>query len=101
MTIKQIASRSNPWFKQLRKLARPGGTRDGWVWLEGIHLCEEYLRRVGPPAHAVFDAARVDAGELAALRVSLPSDICVALETGLLDQVSEVAAAQGVGFLVP
>lgn len=101
MTIKQIASRSNPWFKQLRKMARPGGTREGWIWLEGIHLCEEYLGRVGLPEYAVFDAARVDADELAALRSALPAELCIALETGLLDQVSEVAAAQGVGFLAP
>lgn len=99
--MKHIASRTNPFYKQLRKLARPGGARqDGLVWLEGVHLCQEYLQRVGLPRHAVFDAARLAEPELAALIAGLPPERSLSLEGGLLDQVSEVAAAQGVGFLI-
>lgn len=100
--VKHIASRTNPFYKQLRKLVRPGsgGGQEGLVWLEGVHLCQEYLQRVGTPRHAVFDAARAGGGELAALVQAVPPERCVALEGGLLEQVSEVAAAQGVGFLI-
>jgi TrmH family RNA methyltransferase len=102
--LKSIASRSNPLVKQLRALARPGqaARREGLVWLEGIHLCQEYLQRIGAPRHAVFDASRLaDAGarELQALARALPEASCLALEAGLLDGISDVAAAQGVGFL--
>lgn len=104
--MKAIASRSNPFFKQLRALARPGQAvrRDGLVWLEGLHLCQEYLQRVGVPAHAVFDARRLAAdsagGELRALAAALPAAHCITLEGDLLEGVSDVAAAQGVGFIV-
>lgn len=105
--MKSIASRNNPFFKQLRALARPGTAtrREGLVWLEGIHLCQEYLQRVGTPQHAVFDASRLAAGaaggsELQALARALPDDCCLALEAKLLDSVSDVASAQGVGFIV-
>lgn len=103
-SLKSIASRSNPFIKQLRTLARPGqaARREGLVWLEGIHLCQEYLQRVGVPQHAVFDASRLAAGahELQALARALPDASCLALEAGLLDSVSDVASAQGVGFIV-
>lgn len=102
--MKSIASRNNPFLKQLRALARPGqaARREGLVWLEGIHLCQEYLQRVGVPQHAVFDAARlgdVGAHELQSLARALPEASCLALEAGLLDSVSDVASAQGVGFV--
>lgn len=103
--MKSIASRSNPLVKQLRALARPGqaARREGLVWLEGVHLCQEYLQRVGTPRHAVFDAFRLadaNAHELQSLARALPEAACLALEAGLLDSISDVAAAQGVGFLV-
>lgn len=106
--MKSIASRNNPFFKQLRALARPGQTvrREGLVWLEGIHLCQEYLERVGTPQHAVFDASRLAghaagaSDELQSLARALPDDSCLALEARLLDSVSDVASAQGVGFIV-
>ncbi len=113
--MKRIASRSNPWVKQLRRLARSSAAkqREGWVWLEGVHLCEEYLQRMGMPEVAVFDAQRLErsarpggrvAGshvdELQALFEKLDAERCVLLEGNLLATVSEVAGDQGVGFLI-
>lgn len=105
--MKLIASRSNPFFKHLRALARPGASlrRERQVWLEGVHLCQEYLQRVGPPLQAVFDVRRLGDGgagapELRALARDLPPACCIALADDLLASVSEVAGAQGVGFVV-
>lgn len=70
-----------------------------------MHLCQEYLQRVGMPRHAVFDARRLGGsgggdGELQALVAALPGELCLALDGGMLDAVSDVAGAQGVGFIV-
>ncbi|WP_295530143.1 RNA methyltransferase [uncultured Pseudacidovorax sp.] len=52
----RISSRDNPVLKDLRRLARDGGSyrRLGRVWLEGDHLCRAALDRGMRPAAAVF-----------------------------------------------
>jgi len=130
-TLKRISSRANPLVKLLRRVARGGSPRqrDGWVWLEGIHLCEEYLARIGQPHLAVFDARRleparggvpttwpdvrateavpaVESGSpvsevvLQDLYRAIEPDRAVLLAGDVMEAVSEIAADQGVGFLV-
>lgn len=103
--MKRIESRANPWYRTMRQTVRDNAAAraaDG-IWLEGVHLCQEYLRWVGPPQWAIFEGARLDAGatELASLRRSLPSECCVALPRELLEGLSAIAGAQGVAFWAP
>lgn len=103
--MKRIESRTNSWYKTLRQMVRDNAAAraaDG-IWLEGVHLCQEYLRRVGRPQWAIFDTARLDAaaGELGALRQALPPECCVAVPPELLEGLSPIAGAQGVAFWAP
>ncbi|GAA5234750.1 RNA methyltransferase [Verticiella sediminum] len=100
--FKRVASRQNPFLKSLRSRAREAGRAGAPVWLEGVHLCQEYLARVGLPAQAIFAAPMPEQGsaELRALWRACAQAPRVVLEAGLLDTVSDVAGAQGVGFLI-
>lgn len=100
--FKRIAARANPTFKQLRQAVRDAGRAGEPAWLDGVHLCQEYLQRVGLPRLAVFAGAALDAGqvELRALLAAVPADRVLVLEGDLLAAVSDIAGAQGVGFLI-
>ncbi len=119
--MKGITSRSNPWFKAMRQDVRQAGRGrgEGGVWLEGVHLCQEYLQRVGAPVWAVFDARRLEKGggadgaargsgdaeagpdaALQGLLQAVPPDRVVAVPPDMLEQLGDVAGAQGVGFWV-
>ncbi|OZI60358.1 TrmH family RNA methyltransferase [Bordetella genomosp. 11] len=98
--MKHIASRENPLVKSLHRIAGSGGRRDSQVLLDGVHLCQAWLRHHGKPLRAVFDAARLDQPELADLAQALPDEICVSLEGRLLHALASVESDQGVAFLV-
>ncbi len=100
-SFKLVSSRANPVFKQLRLDVRDAGKPGGPVWLDGVHLCQEYWQRIGAPMLAVFDSAALNTGraEVRALWAELPADRVLVLEGGLLASVSDIAGAQGVGFL--
>src|SRR5690625_5733567 len=70
--MQHISSRQNPLYKQIRRLAQgmpvPAGddqagsrtaSRKIQILLEGIHLCQDWLRHRGQPRRAVFDAERL------------------------------------------
>ncbi|HUH86792.1 MAG TPA: RNA methyltransferase [Pusillimonas sp.] len=100
--MKHISSRDNPRYKQLLRLV--GGKREGRTVLEGIHLCQEWLRHRGPPEFALFDAQRLERdAELAQLAQALPPGVAVSCEPGLARGLSQVQESQGVYFetLVP
>jgi TrmH family RNA methyltransferase len=105
--MKRIASRDNPLFKELRKLASTSQARKhaGLSVLEGLHLCQTYLAVIGAPRHAVFDAHRLDRPEdchpeLLALHDQVPADRQVWLEGKLMQDLETVQAGQGVVFVV-
>lgn len=96
--MKHITSRDNPRYKQLVKLA--GGRRGDQVLLEGVHLCQEWLRHRGPPAFALFDAQRLERDpELAALAAALPAGIAAGCDPALARRLSQVQESQGVYFI--
>jgi len=47
MTIKQISSRSNPWYKKIKDLISDNKAyrAQGRIWLEGDHLCRAAVER--------------------------------------------------------
>ncbi|AOB31087.1 RNA methyltransferase [Bordetella sp. H567] len=98
--MKHIASRDNPLVKSLHRIAATGGRRESQVLLDGVHLCQAWLRHHGAPQRALFDAARLAQPEIAELVSALPTDICVGLETRLLSGLASVESDQGVAFLV-
>lgn len=96
--MKHISSRDNPQYKQLLKLL--GGKRGGKTVLEGIHLCQEWLRQRGLPDFALFDAQRLDRDpELAQLAAALPVGTATTCEPALARSLSQVQESQGVYFV--
>lgn len=98
--MKHITSRDNPAFKQLSRLATHAGRRGAQAILEGVHLCQAWLRHVGAPSMAVFDAERLQYPELAALLAALPPNLVLLADARLLRQLETVETGQGVLFVV-
>lgn len=102
--MKHIASRDNPQFKQLHRLAQHAGRRGAQAILEGVHLCQAWLDTGVAPALAVFDVERLDQPELAALLVAvqaiMPEKQILLLTPQLLRQLESVETGQGVLFIV-
>ena len=104
--MKRIASRDNPLYKSLRKLAQTSQARReaGLSVLEGVHLCQAYLQWQGMPRHAVFDARRLDgeraSAEVRALCEGIPADRQVWLDGNLIGDLEHVQAGQGVVFVI-
>jgi TrmH family RNA methyltransferase len=65
--VKHIASRDNPFYKQLRKLAGSGRERrrEGRMLLDGVHLVEACELACGPVETLVVAASALDGGEVA------------------------------------
>ncbi|MVW79936.1 TrmH family RNA methyltransferase [Bordetella sp. 02P26C-1] len=102
--MKHIASRDNPQFKQLQRLAQHAGRRGERAILEGVHLCQSWLSLAGAPALAVFAEERLERPELADLLRGL-SDTMAARDilivpTTLLKHLETVETGQGVIFVV-
>lgn len=104
-----ITSRQNDLFKQLKRLLQSGPERtEHPEWgpvaisvLEGVHLCQDWLRHCGQPEKAVFDSKRLqESPELQTLFAALESHCVVTMDATLLASLSPVAKGQGVVFLV-
>jgi TrmH family RNA methyltransferase len=65
--VKHIASRDNPFYKQLRKLAGSGRERRqaGRMLLDGVHLVEACEEACGPVETLVVAASALAGGEVA------------------------------------
>lgn len=103
MTAEPIASRDNPRFKRLRRLAQDGGAyrREGVVWVEGDHLCRALLARgwrpeavVSSPTGQPWVEAWRQAGALA------PEVPVWTLSEALMAQLSPLESPAPVGCLV-
>src|SRR5690554_1709066 len=99
-----ISSRHNTLFKHLRRLLQ-GGAQQAQAVLEGVHLCQDWLRHRGQPLQAVFDRQRLESdrasdAELQALAGRLHAEHVVTMDSALLKALSVVAHAQGVLFVV-
>lgn len=110
-----VSSRQNSLYKQLLRLSQ--GKRDSIpldinapatavhqrntaVLLEGVHLCQEWLRHRGQPFRAVFDSRQLDTEpELQALVSELDPATACSMDGSLLKSLSHIAASQGVLFL--
>lgn len=67
--MKRIASRDNPFYRQIRKLAGSGRERRqaGRMLLDGVHLVEACEQASGPVETLVVAASALEGGEVARL----------------------------------
>ena len=98
--MKLIQSKDNPGYKQLVRVA--AGKVQGQILLEGVHLCQEWLRHQGQPLCAVFDVSKLQRSfELQALADAVHDQTRMGLDAALWAKLSAVAGeGQGVCFLV-
>lgn len=116
-----ISSRDNALYKHVKRLAQGrtdrhhGSTTDNpdidsaadtrpdsfAVVLEGVHLCQDWIRYRGQPIRAIFDAQRLQHSlELQDLAQGVPEQCAVSMDASLFHTISAVAKGQGVVFLV-
>lgn len=100
--MKSIASRDNATFKRALRIAQ--GRKVGsppLVWLEGVHLAQDWLQAGYTVEMAFFDESRLAVEqELQQLAAALLKTECIALSPTLMRQLSQVEQNQGVGLLV-
>lgn len=98
----RVASRDNPKFKELRKLADSPLERQRTrsTVLEGIHLCRAYLERVGPPVQCVIGASALGDPEVSDLVGRIPSQKIIELDDRLYAAVSQLEQAIALLFVV-
>lgn len=98
--MKLIQSTHNPAYRDLLRLAQGKGAA-GQVLLEGVHLCQEWLRHRGLPDLAVFDVERLaQQAELQALRTQLDDVSLLGCTPALAKGLAQVKTPQGVFFSV-
>lgn len=99
--MKRIESRDNPLYRELLQVAQSARERRklGAALIEGIHLCQAFLDRFGPPREAVIAQDAVDHPEVRAIIARLQRAPAL-LAPSLFRALSEVASGVGVAFLV-
>ncbi len=106
--MRHIDSRHNSLFKTLVRLAdgkrltsaASVGLPDQAILLDGVHLCQEWLRHKGEPLYALFHADHLaHSASLQQLASQVAGNRCFTLEPTLLGRLSNIAADQGVLFV--
>jgi len=100
MIIKEITSRQNPLVKQLYQLARSHHRyqQTGEVWLEGEHLCQAYLSKVGVP-HTVVCSQSAYANHTYA-HLTQGSQLLYILDDQLFKHISTLESMGSIGYLI-
>ncbi len=94
--MKHIASRDNPLYKSLRRTIDDAATRReaGVAILDGIHLCDAFLRSGGRPRRLVIGRSALDDAEVVGLldraREATDDVSCVVLDDALFGSLSQV-----------
>jgi len=98
--MKQIQSRSNPFFKALASQSKLAGRNGEPVWLEGPHLCEAWLSHRGQPTWLIFADSHASRAEVVRLRDAVQEDRQIELPFKLFNTLSSVSTHQGVLIVV-
>lgn len=95
--MKNIISRDNPTYKQLKKLAESARERRkaGRTLLDGVHLIETYLAAVGQPELLVVSESGLGHPECAVLLKQVPSSHIAVLTDLLFAEISPVDTPVG------
>lgn len=104
MSLRSISSRDNPLYKQLRQLASSAQARRkaGRTLLEGVHLCDAWLRQRGVPALCVAGEGARKRPEVAAVLADCERAgvDCVLLPDALFAPLSQVEHGVALVFVV-
>ncbi|HTN67370.1 MAG TPA: RNA methyltransferase [Burkholderiaceae bacterium] len=101
--MKQITSRDNPLYKELKQLASSSQARrkSGRSLLDGIHLAQAYLQHVGLPLLCVAsESAQADPEVAALLARCASADKCIVLADTLYRSLSQVENGTGPLLLI-
>ena len=98
--VRQVTSRHNDLFKDLRKLlSEPAAYRKlGRVWLEGDHLCRALLARGRTPLRAIVTDSGWADNALNGLARNAPEVVCV--PDALMRELSGLESPAPIGFLI-
>lgn len=101
--MKQISSADNPTFRLLRQLAESGRERRKRrrTLLDGPHLVQAYLERIGAPEMLVASRAGLDRPEIRRLAERAAAGSTLVLTDELFGAVAPVDTPSGVLALVP
>ena len=91
MRLKSIASRDNPGYKQLLRLAGSSQARkrEGLSLLDGVHLVAAYLEQIGPPAVLAVSESGTAHPEIAQILARFEGDV-LQLTDAMFTAVSQV-----------
>ena len=102
--MKEISSRENPIYKELKLLASSSQARrkSGRTLLDGVHLCEAYLEAAGAPSLCVVSESSVDHAEVAEILKRCDQDrtACIKLTDPMYQVISQVEHGIGLLFVV-
>jgi RNA methyltransferase, TrmH family len=100
--MKYISSRDNPSFKALRLLSRSARERrkQGRTVLDGLHLVEAYVSRVGPPLLLAASERGMAQEEIRRLVDLLPGSAPTVFSDALFAEISPVDTPTGLLALV-
>jgi len=102
--MKHITSKENPLYKELKQLATSSQARRkvGRTLLDGVHLCQVYLQRVGVPFLAVVSESSMRHAEVASLLAECEAKRghCIALPEALYQHLSQVENGIGLLFVI-
>ncbi|WP_054022310.1 TrmH family RNA methyltransferase [Piscinibacter sakaiensis] len=98
---REIRSRANPTYQRLRRLAHEPAAyrREGAVWLEGEHLCQEAVQRGRRARLAVIDEAAWAQPARRALAQTAEAVLC--LPAPLMAGLSAMDSAPPIAFELP
>lgn len=96
-----ISSRQNPIIKKSIQIANNKGYTHNYAILEGIHLCQEWLKHKGAPHQAFFSRYALEcSSQLQDIASKLDKNTVYTTDKSILKSISNVAYAQGVFFIV-
>jgi TrmH family RNA methyltransferase len=97
MKLKAIASRDNPGYKQLQRLAGSSQARkrEGLSLLDGVHLVSAYFEQIGAPEVLAVSESGLAHAEIASLLARAEGEV-LQLPDNLFTAVSQVENGVGV-----
>ena len=100
--MKEISSRENPRYKELKRLATSTSAREraGHSLLEGIHLCAAWLAARGGPELCIVGKGALAHPEVAAVVAQLDGSNVLLLDDALCKGLTQVEQGIGLLFLV-
>lgn len=102
--MKQITSRDNPLYKELKQLASSASARKkaGKTMLDGVHLCQAFLQHRAAPEICVVSDTCINHDEVAGILALCEARgaKCISFPENLYQALSQVENGVGVLFVI-